>query len=209
MPPKPSRVMYQVSKLMRHRWFRAFVLATSGAPKTEKYCKSVPSDVADGRRALVSGTKNAALFVADLDRSREFYMSIVNLNHLKTGGVVDHPYKPGFKVQVCALGFGNTPDLMLVRQTDQAGNGVPVADNGLHHVAFRIESTKTMKEFATEIARKGFQLSYGPGKHYPGPGGDGGWGGNAFVYVHDPDGHFVEFFNEMDPFGTMYELRGR
>ena len=201
--------MYQVSKLMRYPWFRSLILATSGAPKTEKYCESIPSDVADGRKAMVSGTKNAALFVADLDRSRDFYTRIVGLNHLKTGDMVDHPYKEGFKVQVCALGFRDTPDLMLIKQWDPDGNVVPVADNGLHHIAFWIESTTSIREFAKEIKRKGFRLSYGPGKHYPGPGGDGGWGGNAFIYVHDPDGHFVEFNNEMDPYGTIYALRGR
>ena len=57
--------------------------------------------------------------------------------------------------------------------------------------------------------RRGVPLSYGPVKHYPGPGGDGGWGGNRAVYTNDPDGHFLEFHNEMDPFGTVYELRGQ
>lgn len=209
MPPKPSRTMYRVTRMLRYKWFRELLMATSSAPKGAKYSDSVPSDRADGRKAIVGGVKNASLYVTDIDRSREFFEKAAGLKHLKTGEAVPHPYKPGCKVQVCALGFGATPDLMLARQTDEMGKVIPVADNGLHHIAIWIESSTNINDFAKELVRKGFQLSYGPVKHYPGPGGDGGWGGNRAVYVHDPDGHFIEFCNEMDPYGTQYELRGR
>ncbi len=209
MPPKPSRALYYFTRNMRYRWFRSLLLKTSSAPRGMRYNESVPSDRADGRVALVSGTKNASLFVADIDRASAFYEKAVGLKHLATGKPEPHPYKPGCHVQVRALGFGRTPDLFLVRQTDSRGNVIRVADNGLHHVAFWIESSTHINDFARELNRKGFQLSYGPVKHYPGRGGDGGWGGNRGVYIHDPDGHFVEFSNEMDPYGTQYELRGR
>lgn len=209
MPPKPTRTMYRVSRMLRYKWFRELLVKTSGAPKGMKYSDSVPSDRADGRKALVSGTKNASLYVADLARARDFYERVVGLKHLKTGDPVPHPHKPGCKVQVCAMGFAKTPDLFLARQTDANGNLIPVADNGLHHIAFWIEDDTRIDDFARQLVRNGFELSYGPVKHYPGPGGDGGWGGNRGVYVHDPDGHFLEFSNEMDPYGTQYEMRGR
>ena len=209
MPAKPNPIMIQMAKLMKYVWFRELIMATSSAPKTARYCDSVPSDVNDGRLALVSGTKNASLFVTDIDRARRFYENLVGLKHLKTGEPVPHPYVDGRTVQVCAMGFDDTPDLFLVKQTDAEGKTVPVTDNGLHHVAFWIESTTDINDFANEIKGKGIGLSYGPVKHYPGPGGDGGWGGNRAVYVNDPDGHFIELHNEMDPYGTQYELRGR
>lgn len=208
MPPKPSRTMYRVSRMLRYKWFREFLMLTSSAPKTMKYADSVPPDANDGRKALVSGVKNASLYVSDIARSRAFFEDTAGLKHLKTGEPVDHPYKPGCKVQVCALGFRDTPDLMLARQTDADGNVIPVTDNGLHHVAFWVEQSTHINDFAKELKRKGYELSYGPVKHYPGPGGDGGWGGNRAVYLHDPDGHFIEFCNEMDPYGTHYEMRG-
>ena len=208
MPAKPNPVMYQVAKLMKQKWFREFVVARSNAPDGLKYCDSIQSDVKDGRVALVSGVKSASLFVTNLEKSRKFFETCLDIKHLKTGEVVDHPHVSGRKMQVCALGFGDTPDLMLVRQTDASGKVIPVKDNGLHHVAFWIESTTNIKDFAKQLKRKGIGLSYGPVKHYDGPGGDGGWGGNEAVYVNDPDGHFIEFHNSMDPYGTQYKLRG-
>jgi len=208
MPAKPNAIMIQVAKLLKRRWFREFVVSRSRAPDSLKYRDSIQSDVKDGRVALVSGTKNASLFVTDLDRSRAFFEKAAGLKHLKTGEPVPHPYAPGRTMRVCALGYGDTPDLMLVRQKDAQGNVVPVTDNGLHHVAFWIESTTHINDYARQLKRNGITPSYGPVKHYSGPGGDGGWGGNRAVYVHDPDGHFIEFSNEMDPYGTQYELRG-
>lgn len=208
MPARPSRIEYLASGLLKYRWFREFIVKVSSAPDGLKYRSSIPSDVADGKKALVRGTKNASLFVTDIDRSRKFFETAAGLKHLKTGEPIDHPYEPDRRVQVCALGFGETPDLLLVRQTDAEGSVIPVTDNGLHHIAFWIESSTHIDDFARELKRKGVTISYGPVKHYPGPGGDGGWGGNRAVYVHDPDGHFVEFHNEMDPYGTQYELRG-
>ncbi len=208
MPAKPNPLMFQIAKLMRYAWFRELLMKISSAPDGLPYRETIPSDAADGRKALVSGTKNASLYVTDIDRSRTFYETSVGLKHLKTGMPIDHPHVPGRKVQVCAMGFGKTPDLMLVRQTDEQGRVVPVTDNGLHHLAFWIESSTDIKDFARELKRKGIDLSYGPIKHYPGPGGDGGWGGNCAVYAHDPDGHFIEFHNDMDPYGTQYEIRG-
>jgi len=209
MPAKPNAIMFHVSKLMKYTWFREFIMSRSNAPQGVAYCDSVPSDARDGRTAKVFGTKNASLFVTDLQRSKEFFARAVGLKELRTGEPVPHPYEPARNMQVCAMGFGDTPDLMLVRQTDLDGNVIPVRDNGLHHVAFWIESSTYIIDFAKELKQKGISLSYGPVKHYPGPGGDGGWGGNRAVYVNDPDGHFIEFHNEMDDYGTQYALRGQ
>ena len=208
MPARPNFILRQAAKLMKYHWFREFVVSRSPAPESARYSDSVPSDVKDGRVAKVSGTKNASLFVTDLARARRFYETTVGLKELKTGEPVPHPDEADRTVQVCAMGFGQTPDLLLVRQTDKNGNVIPVTDNGLHHVAFWIESSTNINDFAKELRRKGIPLSYGPVKHYPGPGGDGGWGGNHAVYANDPDGHFIEFYNDMDPYGTQYELRG-
>ena len=209
MPAKPNPVLKQIAKLMRYRWFRELIMKTSSAPAGTAYSDSVPSDVRDGRKALVLGTKNASLFVTNITKSRDFFAKIVGLKELKTGAPVPHPHEPGRTVQVCAMGFGKTPDLFLIRQTDDSGNVIPVSDNGLHHIAFWIESSTHINDFAKDLKRKGVSLSYGPIKHYPGPGGDGGWGGNRAVYVNDPDGHFIELHNEMDDYGTQYELRGQ
>ncbi len=84
MPAKPNPVLRQVAKLMRYHWFRELIMATSSAPKDTAYSDSVPSDVKDGGKAMVLGTKNASLFVTDIAKSREFFAKIVGLKELKT-----------------------------------------------------------------------------------------------------------------------------
>jgi catechol 2,3-dioxygenase-like lactoylglutathione lyase family enzyme len=209
MPPHrtPSRVTYALSRLLQTRWIREAIASRSRAPTDHPYAGSVQCDDADGRVALVARARNASLFVTDLDRSRSYYARAVGLKHLKTGGPVPHPHRAGRTIQVCALGFDDTPDLFLVLQKDADGRVVPVTDNGLSHVAFWIESSTHIDDFAEELKRRGFTLSYGPVKHWDGPGGDGGWGGNRAVYLNDPDGHFLEFSNEMDEFGRKYRIR--
>lgn len=209
MPPHrtPPRLVYAVSRLFRYRWFREMVVSRAKAPLDHPYSHTWAGDRNDGRKALVGRTKNTSLYVADLDRSRDYYERLVGLRHLKTGPVLPHPKHPDRKIQVCAMGFGKTPDLFLVRQTGPDGRVIPVTDNGLSHVAFWIESSTFINDFARELKAKGFTLSYGPVKHYDGPDGDGGWGGNRSVYVNDPDGHFIELSNEMDPFGLQYRIR--
>ncbi len=209
MPARPNFVLRQTAKLLKFVWFRELIFARSSAPEGVSYTESTQSEEKDGRSAKVSGTKNASLFVTDIEQSKQFFIKLIGLKELKTGDPVPHPYESGRTVQVCAMGFGNTPDLMLVRQRDASGSVIPVTDNGLHHVAFWIESIVNINDFARELRRKGIPISYGPVKHYPGPGGDGGWGGNHAVYVNDPDGHFIELHNDMDPFGTRYPLRGQ
>ena len=209
MPARPKLMLRQAAKLMKYRGFREFVIARSSSPKGVRYVDSSQSEAKDGRVAKVSGTKNASLFVTDLERSKQFFAKLVGLKELKTGDPIPHPHEPDRTVQVCAMGFGDTPDLMLIRQCERDGDVIRVTDNGLHHVAFWIESSTNINDFAKELRSKGFSISYGPVKHYPGPGGDGGWGGNHAVYVNDPDGHFIELHNDMDPFGTLYELRGQ
>lgn len=208
MPPHktPNRIEYAVTRLFRYPWVRRMITSRSRCPMDHPYAKSIQSEKAEGKKALVARTKNASLFVSDLDASQRWYENAVGLRHLKTGESVPHPYVSERTIQVRAMGFGTTPDLFLVLQRDKQGKIVPVTTNGLSHIAFWIESTTVMENFAVELKRKGFALSYGPVKHYEGPGGDGGWGGNRAVYMNDPDGHFIEFSNEMDEFGRQYPI---
>jgi catechol 2,3-dioxygenase-like lactoylglutathione lyase family enzyme len=209
MPPHrtPTRIEFAVSRLFRYRWFREMVVSRATAPLDHPCSPTLPGEKNDGRKAWVARTRNASLYVADLDRSRDYYERLVGLKPLKTGPVLPHPHHPDRSIQVLAMGFGPTPDLFLVRQTGPDGRVIPVTDNGLSHVAFWIESSTFINDFAAELRRKGFTLSYGPVKHYDGPDGDGGWGGNRSVYLNDPDGHFIELSNEMDPFGLQYRIR--
>lgn len=199
-----NRLRVLGSRLLTRRWFRSLVLRRSRVPAELSTRYALATEENRGQKAYVAGTKNACLFVTDLDRSQEFFEKAVGLRHLATGDLIDHPSHEGRKVRVRAMGFGNSPDLLLAQQFDESGRTVPVQRHGLHHVAFWIESSTHISEFARELKRKGLVPSYGPVKHYDGPGGDGGWGGNRAVYVHDPDGHFIEFHNEMDAFGTRY-----
>jgi catechol 2,3-dioxygenase-like lactoylglutathione lyase family enzyme len=74
-----------------------------------------------------------------------------------------------------------------------------VGERGLMHMAFLLEDGQSPYVVGRRLKRQHIPISYGPIKHYEGPGGDGGSGGNIAVYVHDPDAHMVEIYCCMDP----------
>jgi catechol 2,3-dioxygenase len=61
---------------------------------------------------------------------------------------------------------------------------------GLHHFAFVAPEVHHLMDVCDMCARNGFgtAVEYGPGRHF-------GPGLARFVYLRDPDGHRVEFFN--------------
>src|SRR5205085_6648421 len=60
----------------------------------------------------------------------------------------------------------------------------------LHHVAFTCPEAHHLVDLCDLLARAGFGelVEWGPGRHF-------GPGYARFLYLHDPDGHRIEFFN--------------
>lgn len=60
----------------------------------------------------------------------------------------------------------------------------------LNHVAFELRDWAHVESACDFLARHGYHLIWGPGRH--------GIGHNIFTYHRDPDGHVVELFTELD-----------
>ena len=133
---------------------------------------------------------HVAVFVTDINRSRNFYEEVIGLKHSETHGPEDHKMNKDLGYTLCFMSCGEFHhDLVLVHEQDKNGNTVPVEGHGLQHIAFRLEDGRSTSDFAEELEAKGIAIIYGPVLHRPiSEGGDGTWGGNHAVYFHDPDG---------------------
>jgi len=61
---------------------------------------------------------------------------------------------------------------------------------GMHHIAFEMLDPNHLISMLDHIARHGYRLHWGPGRHGPGH--------NLFTYHKDPDGNTVELFTQID-----------
>ena len=154
--------------------------------------------------ARVASLTSCSMYVSDLARSRAYYESVVGLEAEETLGPSPHPFVADRTISYCALhGRHQRNSLILIEQRDAQGRVIPVGERGLMHVAFILETDESPYAVARRLKRQHVPISYGPIKHYEGPGdegpgGDGGSGGNIAVYVHDPDAHMVEIYCCMD-----------
>jgi catechol 2,3-dioxygenase-like lactoylglutathione lyase family enzyme len=142
---------------------------------------------------------HVAVFVSDIGRSQKFYESILGLQAVEQMSIVSPLH--GGKINGLFLSCGDQHhDLLLIEQFDADENLMPPQELGLHHLAFELDEATTLDSFVATLAEHGVEPSYGPIRHYDGPGGDGGAGGNLAVYFADPDGHMIEVCRDMDPF---------
>lgn len=61
---------------------------------------------------------------------------------------------------------------------------------GMHHVAYELRDLTHMQLTLDHLARHGYRLHWGPGRHGPGH--------NIFSYHRDPDGNVIELFTQLD-----------
>jgi len=186
-----SALQRQQGKLLRYKVFQRLVLARGRKPK-------ILGPAAHPARVGVLASYS--VFVSDLARSRAFYETVVGLEGGAPHGPSEHPLFPNRTITYCAMhGRHQQNSLILIEQRDPQGRVIPVGDRGLMHLALSLEDGQTPYEVAALLKRLHIPISYGPVKHYEGPGGDGGSGGNVAVYIHDPDAHMVEIYCCMDP----------
>ncbi len=61
---------------------------------------------------------------------------------------------------------------------------------GMHHVAYEMRDLNHLQTTLDHLARHGYRLHWGPGRHGPGH--------NIFTYHRDPDGNVIELFTQLD-----------
>jgi catechol-2,3-dioxygenase len=76
-----------------------------------------------------------------------------------------------------------SPDHHTINLVDSKGNK-------MHHIAFELRNWGHLQTACDFLARHGYPLIWGPGRH--------GIGHNLFAYHRNPDGQIVELFAELD-----------
>jgi catechol-2,3-dioxygenase len=62
--------------------------------------------------------------------------------------------------------------------------------DGMHHIAYEMRDLNHLQATLDHLARHGYRLHWGPGRHGPGH--------NIFTYHRDPDGNTIELFTQLD-----------
>jgi len=63
----------------------------------------------------------------------------------------------------------------------------------LDHYSFEVGDWARIRDWADSFAEEGIKLSWGPGRHGP--------GNNLFIFIHDPDGNWIELSAELEVVG--------
>lgn len=69
-------------------------------------------------------------------------------------------------------------------------NFIASANRGMHHMAFELRDWAHVQMACDWLARNGYKITWGPGRH--------GIGHNIFIYHRNPAGQIVELFTELD-----------
>jgi catechol-2,3-dioxygenase len=140
---------------------------------------------------------NRVLFMGRLDRSgertadsgrRPVRVQHITLGSPQRGAMVDfYAERVGFRVS------DHMGDEFTWLRSDNEHHSLAVvnsAEPGLDHYSYDVNCWADFKTWCDELATKGQQISWGPGRHGP--------GNNLFVIFLDPAGHRVELSAEME-----------
>ena len=123
----------------------------------------------------VKNIDHVTLVVADLDRSRDFYVGLLGMREVE---------RPGFSFAGTWFQAGNTQIHLILEHSESgpAGNSVPDkhTQSRTHHLAFLVEDAT---ESARQLKEKGISLISGPRSRPDGA---------IQVFLNDPDGHVIE-----------------
>jgi catechol 2,3-dioxygenase-like lactoylglutathione lyase family enzyme len=187
----------RISPLLKLKVVRELILlipTLSGrrtSNKTEDYGVFKPSRLSHLERVMI--------YVSDLQRSREWYERVIGATCTGQSGPLPHPTMPGQTIRTITLSLpAQQGSIVLIQRYEANGKVVPVSNNSHFHYALEMPQGRTSFEMAARLRASGARIVYGPVKHNSEPGGDGESGGNVAVYTYDPDGHYIEFFYDMD-----------
>ncbi|MFN8531553.1 MAG: VOC family protein [Anaerolineae bacterium] len=169
--------------------------------KTEDYGVFKPSRVSHLERVMI--------YVTDLQRSRKWYERVIGMTVTDQSGPLPHPLQTAQTIYTLTLSLPEQQgSIVLIQRVEANGKVVPVSSNSHFHFALQMPHGRTSFEMAARLRVLGERIVYGPVKHNSEPGGDGESGGNVAVYTYDPDGHYIEFFHDMDTIENYRERYG-
>lgn len=114
---------------------------------------------------------HVAAYVAELQPMQDFYQDLLGFKWSDTVG--------DFFVFLRCNGDHHAANFMASRKYE-----------GLHHVAYEMRDPTHLITMLDHLARHGYRLHWGPGRHGPGH--------NLFTYHRDPDGNTIELFTQID-----------
>ena len=118
---------------------------------------------------------HVTLVVADLERSRQFYVGVLGMEEVQ---------RPGFSFEGCWFQAGTTQIHLILQHADSGPAGIFVpphhASSRTHHFAFEVDDAYQAGEWLKDT---GVPI-VAPPKRRP--------DGAIQVFVTDPDGHVVE-----------------
>lgn len=187
----------KLSPLLKLKLIRELILLPTtlsgrrSSNKTEDYGVFKPSRLSHLERVMI--------YVTDLTRSRQWYERVIGATFIEQQTALPHPTMPGQTINSVTLSLSSQQgSIVLIQRIEANGKVVPVSNNSHFHIALEMPQGRTSFEMAARLQEHGERIVYGPVKHNSAPGGDGESGGNLAVYTYDPDGHYIEFFYDMD-----------
>jgi catechol 2,3-dioxygenase-like lactoylglutathione lyase family enzyme len=121
---------------------------------------------------------HVALFVADLERARDFYVRLLGYH------VLEEESAEHGRTAFLEIGeLGNTLD--LVEAPAGAGAAAPGAPpgRGLHHLAFETATREALRDAYSTLVDQGVEILYRVDH-----------GSSQSIYFRDPDGHIIEIY---------------
>jgi catechol-2,3-dioxygenase len=119
-----------------------------------------------------------ALFVADLQRARDFYVQMLGCH------VLEEESAEHGRTAFLEIGeHGNTLDLVELPAAAGAADPGAAPGRGLHHLAFETATREALRDAYFTLIDHGIEVPYLVDH-----------GSSQSVYFRDPDGHMVEIY---------------
>jgi catechol 2,3-dioxygenase len=121
---------------------------------------------------------HVALFVADLDRARDFYVRLLGCH------VLEEESAEHGRTAFLEIGeHGNTLDLVELPAGSADAGTAPSPGRGLHHLAFETATREALRDAYFTLVDNGTEVLYRVDH-----------GSSQSIYFRDPDGHIVEIY---------------
>ncbi len=208
MSEQLSPLQSRMSPLLKLKLFRRLVLlpVTLRGQRTSNKTE----DYGVFKASRLSHLERVMIYVTDLQRSRAWYERVIGATCTARSGPLPHPTMPGQTICTLTLDLAEQRgSIVLIQRMEVNEKIAPVSSNSHFHYALELPRGRTAFEMSARFIALGQRIVYGPIEHGSGPGGDGESGGNVAVYTYDPDGHYIEFFQDMDTTGNYRQRYGQ
>ena len=147
------------------------------------------------------GLQHIGVKVHDIEAAIDFYVHKLGftITEVHPPGAV-----PGFPFGLCFIrctALHHDVNLIFGRKGQIPPPDAKTFDTlrpGMHHFALQVGSRRELEAWEAYLKEQGVEIFWGRAIHSPThPEGDGLWGENHALYIHDPSGNCIEIFCDM------------